>query len=208
MGALTSKVMWGTEDAPDLVVPVTLSEGATMPDYATTGSAGMDLHAAERVELQRGVMTLVDTGVSMALPFMLYGQIRGRSGLALHHNVHVHPGVIDTDYRGTIKVMLLCHGGEGPPTNSPYIVEKGDRIAQLLVLPIARPGMQVVDALPPTKRGEGGFGSTGTNAVVVAQPASITDQAASSQEDVDGDKEKDDDNKENRPLTCSPGERV
>jgi dUTP pyrophosphatase len=182
MGSLTSKVIWGTPDEPaDLNVPVTLTPDATLPDYATTGAAAMDLHAAERVQIFYDTPVLVETGVSIALPYFLYGQIQGRSGLALKKGIRVHPGVIDCDYRGTIKVLMTQtirdasneDNDEAPPAKRPrlpsHTVEKGDRIAQLLFLPVARPGLQIVDTLPATERGTGGFGSTGTAAA--AQPA-------------------------------------
>lgn len=162
MGALTSKVIWGTADEPpDLNVSVTLTPDATLPDYATTGAAAMDLHAAQRTELLYDTPVLIDTGVSLALPYFLYGQLQGRSGLALKKGIHIHPGVIDCDYRGTIKVLMTqtkhAQSSEAPS----HVIEKGDRIAQLLFLPVARPGLQVVDTLPTTDRGTGGFGSTG-----------------------------------------------
>lgn len=215
MGGLYSKVVWGAEDIPELVVPITLSPDATMPDYATTGAAGLDLHAAERVELELGKPALVETGVSIALPYMLYGQIQGRSGLAYKVSLHVHPGVIDCDFRGSIKVMVVHNKAIGafdyldlkePPAKPPpsYVIEKGDRIAQLLVLPVARPGLQIVDALPTTARGEGGFGSTGVQMASVppvAEPASV---AASDQPRNAGD----DDTPASSSSSGSPGERV
>ena len=181
MGALYSKVVWGAEDSPDLVVPITLTDDATVPDYATTGAAGMDLHAAERVELEPGKPALVETGVSMALPFMLYGQIQGRSGLAYKESLYVHPGVVDCDFRGSIKVLAT----HTKPSKYNYVIEKGDRIAQLLVLPVARPGLKIVTELPVTTRGEGGFGSTGTRATAPEEGAAISIGVVKD----DGDKE-------------------
>lgn len=218
MGALYSKVVWGAEDSPELEVPITLSADATMPDYATTGAAGLDLHAAERVELEIGKPALVETGVSIALPFMLYGQIQGRSGLAYKESLYVHPGVVDCDFRGTIKVMVVHNkpvltfadrdeypdgpppAFKEPPAKRPpsYVIEKGDRIAQLLVLPVARPGLRIVDALPATTRGEGGFfGSTGVRVTVPDEGPAI---------DPDADKE----NQPAGPEAAAPaaGERV
>jgi len=178
MGALSSKVIWGQLDEDDpsgaaqmanepaeLEVRVTLAEGATLPDYKTTGAAGMDLHALERHELRYGETVLVDTGVSMALPYLLYGQIMGRSGLAAHHGISVHPGVVDTDYRGRIKILMTRWQG----VDEPYVVEPGDRIAQLLILPVARPMLITVTDLDETERGEGGFGSTGRAAAVAEE---------------------------------------
>ena len=187
MGAFYSKVVWGAEDSPDLVVPITLTDDATVPDYATTGAAGMDLHAAERVELEPGKPALVETGVSMALPFMLYGQIQGRSGLAYKESLYVHPGVVDCDFRGSIKVLAT----HTKPSKYNYVIEKGDRIAQLLVLPVARPGLKIVTELPVTTRGEGGFGSTCTRATAAPEEGAAISI---------GVVKDDGDNKENVPV--------
>jgi len=194
MGGLYSKVVWGVEDVPELIVPVTLSPQATMPDYATTGAAGMTLHAAERVELHPGKPTLVDTGISLAMPFMLYGQIQGRSRMVLDNGIYIGSTVIDTDHRDTIKVMVVYNHPAGvAASKTHHVVEQGDAIAQLLVLPVARPGLRIVDALPPIKR----------DGIVVAQPTIVGDPSplplAPAGED---------DDKENRPLVCTPGERV
>ena len=145
MGVFSSKVVWGgtEEENTELVVPITLADkDVTIPHYATAGASGMELYASRRVELDAGAPTFVDTGVAMALPFFLFGQILQGPGLALE-NFHVHPSVVDSDFRGQIQVLMSSCGGQ------PYIVEKGDRVAQLLVLPVARPGMLVVEALPP-----------------------------------------------------------
>jgi dUTP pyrophosphatase len=103
--------------------------------------------------LEPNVPTKVDTGVCIALPWLCYGQIQGRSSVAAK-NVDAFPGVIDADYRGRIQVLLTNRGSE------PYAVARGDRVAQLLVLPVARPVLERVDSLVPTARGDGGFGST------------------------------------------------
>ena len=138
------------------------AEGLDLPAYETSASAGMDLRAAvpadDPVTLAPGAWTLVDTGLKIALPQGYEGQVRPRSGLAHRHGVTVlnSPGTIDADYRGEVKVLLVNHGDE------PFTVERGMRIAQLVVAEHARVDWQPQDALEETVRGAGGFGSTGT----------------------------------------------
>jgi dUTP pyrophosphatase len=133
---------------------------APLPAYATAGAAGMDLAAAldAPVVLQPGERVAVPTGLALALPEGFEGQVRPRSGLALHRGVTVAnaPGTVDADYRGEIRVVLVNLGGEAA-TISP-----GDRIAQLVVAPVVRVSWDEVPALPESARGAGGFGSTGT----------------------------------------------
>ena len=128
-----------------------------IPTYATTGSAGLDLCAARAHQIEPGERKLVGTGFAIALPSNCEGQIRPRSGLAARSGVTVlnAPGTIDADYRGEVKVLLINLGLE------PVEIEPGDRIAQLVVAPVSRLRLVEVDALPPTTRGAGGFGSTG-----------------------------------------------
>ena len=132
-----------------------------LPSYATRGAAGMDLHAAigENVLLAPGERAAVSTGIRIALPEGYEGQVRPRSGLALHKGLGMvnSPGTIDSDYRSTIRVILINLGQE------PISIGRGDRIAQLIVAPVARVEWEEWNdgALPPTERGEGGFGSTG-----------------------------------------------
>jgi dUTP pyrophosphatase len=129
------------------------------PRYQTEGAAGMDLHAAvaEPVVLGPGERVLVPTGWTIAIPAGYEGQVRPRSGLALRHGVTVlnAPGTIDCDYRGEVKVVLINHG------NAPFIVARGDRIAQLVVCAVTTAVLREVAALPETARGGGGYGSTG-----------------------------------------------
>lgn len=129
------------------------------PAYQSEGAVGLDLCAAVSapVTIDPGERKLVPTGVAIALPDGYEGQVRPRSGLALHHGVTVlnAPGTIDPDYRGEIKVVLINHG------EAPFTVQKGDRIAQLVICPVAIAEMVEVSALPPTARGAGGYGSTG-----------------------------------------------
>ncbi len=134
--------------------------GLNLPSYATEQSAGMDLTAAleEAIELGPGERALVPAGISIALPPGYEAQIRPRSGLAVKHGVTVlnTPGTIDADYRGEIKVVLINHGQE------PFTIERGMRIAQMVIARHASVKWKTVKNLDATERGEGGFGSTGT----------------------------------------------
>lgn len=138
------------------------AEGLDLPAYETTESAGMDLRAAvekgDSLTLAPGERALVPTGLKIALPQGCEGQVRPRSGLAHRHGVTVlnSPGTIDADYRGEVKVLLINHGTES------FEVERGMRIAQLVVAQHARVSWVEREALGETVRGPGGFGSTGT----------------------------------------------
>jgi dUTP diphosphatase len=125
-----------------------------LPEYATDGAAGADLRAAESVTLPAGGRAAVATGVSVEIPAGYVGLVWPRSGLAVRHGIDTLAGVIDSDYRGEVKVVLVNHGPE------PWAVTPGDRIAQLLVQPVARARFTRA-ALAPSERGAGGFGSTG-----------------------------------------------
>jgi dUTP pyrophosphatase len=133
--------------------------GLPLPSYATEGAAGMDLIAAiaQPLTLAPGGRALIPTGLRVALPEGHEWQIRPRSGLALKHGVMVAntPGTVDEDYRGEVGVILLNLGAE------PFVVERGMRIAQAVLAPVTRGAFREVAALPATRRGEGGFGSTG-----------------------------------------------
>jgi dUTP pyrophosphatase len=137
--------------------------GLPLPGYATAGSAGMDLLAAVEapVTLAPGARALVPTGLALALPAGYEAQLRPRSGLALKHGVTLlnSPGTIDSDYRGEVKVILVNHGAE------PFLVERGARIAQLVVAPVAHVDWSERGELDNTDREAGGFGSTGLAAV-------------------------------------------
>ncbi len=143
------------------LLPLEHAVGLQLPTYATEQSAGMDLTAAleEAVEIGSGDRALIPTGLSIALPAGHEAQVRPRSGLAVKHGVTVlnTPGTIDADYRGEIKVILINHGKE------PFIVERGMRIAQMVVEKFEHVNWDVVETLEDTERGEGGFGSTGTS---------------------------------------------
>ncbi|RME81968.1 MAG: dUTP diphosphatase [Zetaproteobacteria bacterium] len=130
-----------------------------LPAYATPHAAGLDLRAAveDEIVLHAGERALVPTGIAIALPQGYEAQVRPRSGLALKHGITVlnAPGTIDADYRGEIKVILVNLG------DAPFVIRRGERIAQLVVAPVAHVRWLEVEALPETERGAGGFGSTG-----------------------------------------------
>lgn len=132
-------------------------EGLPLPAYASQGAAGMDLRAAADRTLKPGERCLMPTGFALALPDGYEGQVRPRSGLAINHGVTVlnAPGTIDCDYRGEVSVPLINHG------QSTFAIKRGDRIAQLVVAPVAAASLVEVDRLDVTQRGEGGFGSSG-----------------------------------------------
>jgi len=138
------------------------AEGLDLPSHETDASAGLDLRAAvtetEPVVLDPGERDLLPTGLKIALPEGYEGQIRPRSGLAHRRGVTVlnSPGTIDADYRGEVKVLLINHG------TAPFTIERGMRIAQLVVARHAHVSWVKQDALEETVRGPGGFGSTGT----------------------------------------------
>ena len=131
--------------------------GLPMPAYATSGAAGMDICAAESLTLRAGKRHAVATGFAFAIPDGYEVQVRPRSGLALKHGITClnTPGTIDSDYRGEVKVILANLGEED------FVINTGDRIAQLVVAPVTQGVMVEVDALDDTERGTGGFGSTG-----------------------------------------------
>ncbi len=130
-----------------------------LPAYETSGAAGMDLRAAvdAPVTLAPGARTLIPTGFSIAVPDGFEAQVRPRSGLALKQGLSIPnaPGTIDSDYRGEVKVILINLGQE------PALIARGDRIAQLVMAPVARADIVEVATLDETARGAGGFGSTG-----------------------------------------------
>jgi len=128
-----------------------------MPSYESAGAAGMDICAAESLNLRIGKRAAIATGFAFAIPEGYEVQVRPRSGLAIKHGITVlnTPGTIDSDYRGEIKVILLNLGEED------FQIKPGDRIAQIIVAPITQAAMTEVDALDDTARGARGFGSTG-----------------------------------------------
>lgn len=129
---------------------------ARLPERATNGSAGYDLYASEDKVIPARTRALVDTGLSMCIPSSCYGRIAPRSGLAAKFSIDVGAGVIDSDYRGLVKVLLINHG------EMDYSVKVGDRIAQLIFEKIEHLIFVEAEELPVSEqRGEGGFGSTG-----------------------------------------------
>jgi dUTP pyrophosphatase len=136
-------------------------KGLMAPQQQSAGAAGVDLLAAlgvsEELSILPGKRALVPCGFAMALPQGYEAQVRPRSGLAAKHGVTVlnAPGTIDADYRGEVKVVLINHGEE------PFIIKRGDRIAQLVVMPVAVAEFNERESLDDTARGSGGFGSTG-----------------------------------------------
>ena len=143
------------------VSPLPHFSGLSLPAYETPLSAGMDVRAAVAedgpVTLAPGARALIPTGLAIALPAGWEAQIRPRSGLALKHGLTClnTPGTIDADYRGEIKVLLINLGTED------FTVRRGERIAQMVLAPVTQGAWEMVDALPETARGAGGFGSTG-----------------------------------------------
>ena len=135
------------------------SSSVLIPKYETLGSSGMDIaaHINENIIINPGEKALVPTGFSMAIPRGYEVQIRPRSGLAAKKNITVlnTPGTIDADYRGEIKVILINLGKEK------FVVENGERIAQMVVCPVVQANLEEVKELSETKRGSSGFGSTG-----------------------------------------------
>lgn len=134
-----------------------LDEGLPAPAYAHSGDGGVDLRAASAVRLEPGERATVPTGIAVAIPAGHAGLVVPRSGLASRHGIGVvnAPGLIDSGYRGEIAVILVNHG------DHPVQVERGDRIAQLVVIPVVAQEFVEVSELPSSARGEGGFGSTG-----------------------------------------------
>lgn len=133
--------------------------GLELPSYETASAAGMDIRAAleEAITIKKGERVLIPTGLQMALPQGYEAQIRPRSGLAIKNGITMlnAPGTIDADYRGEVKVIAINHGGED------FIVNHGDRIAQMVIAPVVQLPIKEVQELGETERGEGGFGSTG-----------------------------------------------
>ena len=137
------------------------AEGLALPAYQSAHSAGLDLLAAVPADapltLAPGQYAMVPTGLTMALPVGYEAQVRPRSGLAAKHGVTVlnSPGTIDADYRGEIGVVLINHG------RAPFVIRRGERIAQMVIAEVARAELAAVASLSVTERGSGGFGSTG-----------------------------------------------
>ena len=136
-----------------------LSREVPLPKYETDGSSGLDLaaHIEKNIEIKPGKSEIIPTGLAVAIPKDFEIQIRPRSGLAAKNQISVlnTPGTIDADYRGELKVILINL------SNKSFIVEKGLRIAQMVLCPVVKANLREVESLEDTKRGSGGFGSTG-----------------------------------------------
>ncbi len=136
-----------------------LSKNIELPKYETNGSSGMDLSAdiEKQIKIEPGKTSIIPTGISVSIPKNFEIQIRSRSGLAAKSQISVlnSPGTIDADYRGELKVILINSG------NKTFVVERGTRIAQMVLCPIVKAKFKEVDNLDDTDRGTGGFGSTG-----------------------------------------------
>lgn len=134
-------------------------QGIAPPAYATAHSVGMDLSAAieEDITIEPGATSLVPAGIMIAVPAGYEAQIRPRSGLAVNHALLIpnSPGTVDPDYRGEVKIILLNMG------KRPFTVRRGMRIAQMVIVPAVQADIAIVKDLPPTQRGEGGFGHSG-----------------------------------------------
>lgn len=159
------------------------AEGLPLPDYQTPDAAGFDLVAAvaadTTVTILPGARVLIPTGLIFEIPKTMEAQVRPRSGLAIKHGVTVlnSPGTIDADYRGEVGVILINHGKE------PFVVARGERIAQMVIAPVARVKLREVKKLSKTKRGDGGFGSTGV-VEITSQPKSAKEKYVSGSSDV------------------------
>jgi len=133
-----------------------------LPDYQTAHAAGLDLLAAvpadAAIEIAPGARAMIPTGVAIALPAGFEGQVRPRSGLAMHHGITLlnSPGTVDADYRGELRIILINLGSET------FIVRRGMRVAQIVIAPVRRANLIETKNLPATERADGGFGSTGS----------------------------------------------
>ncbi|MCQ2582371.1 MAG: dUTP diphosphatase [Treponema sp.] len=143
-----------------VLVKCVVNADAKLPEYKTEGAAGADICAcvSEPVVISSGKFAMIPTGLFFEIPFGYEVQIRPRSGLAAKNGVTVlnTPGTIDSDYRGELKIILINLGTED------FVVNNGDRIAQMVISPVQQANFEIVDSLSETQRGSGGFGSTGT----------------------------------------------
>jgi dUTP pyrophosphatase len=141
---------------PDSMIKIKkLSEDAIPPRYANPGDAGMDFYSNEEITISPNERRLISTGISMAIPEGYVGLIWDKSGLANKHGLKTMAGVIDAGYRGEVKILVHNLGDQE------YRIEKGKKIAQMLIQPVEQKELLEVDGLDQTERGEGGFGSTG-----------------------------------------------
>jgi dUTP pyrophosphatase len=143
------------DDEPGPVVPALAEGTGSIPQYASPGSAGADLRASQPLVIGPGERAAVPTGLRLQVPPGHVGLVWPRSGLALRHGIDTLAGVIDSDYRGELRVVLVNHGEE------PFAIAVGDRVAQLLLQRVERAVFLAAGSLDDTGRGQGGFGSTG-----------------------------------------------
>ncbi len=141
----------------EIRIEIQADDPALIPEYATEHSAGMDLKSSEDHVIQPMERVSVGTGIKVAIPQGFEGQVRPRSGMALKQGLSIPnaPGTIDSDYRGEVRVILINLGKE------PITIQRGDRIAQLVIAPVTKAEWKQVQSLEVSVRGEGGFGSTG-----------------------------------------------
>jgi dUTP diphosphatase len=137
------------------VLPVVVGPGGALPEYGSPGAAGADLRASEVLVIPPGGRAAVPTALRLEIPPGHAGLVWPRSGLAVRHGIDTLAGVIDSDYRGELKVVLINHGSE------PFTIARGDRVAQVLLQRVERAAFVAADVLDETDRGAGGFGSTG-----------------------------------------------
>jgi dUTP pyrophosphatase len=138
-----------------VTLPARVGENGSLPEYASTGAAGADLRASEGATIAPGARAAVPTDLRLQIPHGHVGLVWPRSGLAVRHGIDTLAGVVDSDYRGEVRVVLVNHGDE------PFRIEKGDRVAQLLLQRVERAAFAAVASIGETDRGEGGFGSSG-----------------------------------------------
>jgi dUTP pyrophosphatase len=143
------------ESTDPLPLPAHNGDGGSLPEYASAGAAGADLRASEPVEIAPGARAAVPTALRLQIPPGHVGLVWPRSGLAVRHGIDTLAGVIDSDYRGEVKVVLVNHGRE------PFRVAAGDRVAQLLLQRVERARYEAAPILDDSGRGASGFGSTG-----------------------------------------------
>ncbi len=146
--------------ASNIVLEIRLTEearikGLPLPSYSRKGDAGIDLRSAEQVAIPAGQRVVLPTGVHLSIPSGFVGVIKDRSGLASREGIHIMAGVIDSNYRGEVKVVVLNTSA------AKYNIETGERIAQMLILPLARVNIVEKDKLDVTNRNENGWGSSG-----------------------------------------------
>ena len=152
--SLEESAMIEHSDAP-VPLPTLVDAGGSRPEYASAGAAGADLRASEAVEIAPGGRAAVPTGVRLQIPPGHVGLVWPRSGLAVRHGIDTLAGVIDSDYRGEVRVVLVNHGDES------FRIAPGDRVAQLVVQRVERAAFTAKAEIDDTGRGAGGFGSTG-----------------------------------------------